>query len=346
MRPIRTLLAAAVLTGVGAGLADIALAQSGLVVPRVVTRPQPPVPTNSAGQTIDGWAIVRYTVLTDGSTSDIRVLDVLPPAVDPAPTIEAVRQWTFTPGTRDGEPIDWHNTESVVVFQPNAESVPPSDRFLEEFEAIGSLLDEESYGDALSQNEELLDRAETRVEIGLALAQQAIIHQALTDMQSALAAIRLATDPRIPSLPLDELLSGLYLRFLSEAQLGRRKEALDTFQRISFALGPGEENPFAGVADDLSREWETVETLPVAGRVDDKPWRINAARRTFTIASIDGEISGIDVECDRNATRLDFQQDAEWSLPDSWGNCELFIDGAPGTTFFYYEFLDPQADPG
>lgn len=340
------LLTCAAVIGFGAGLVDTASAQSGLVVPRLADRTQPPAPTNAAGEMIEGWAIVRYSVLSDGTTTNVRVVDILPPSVDPAPTVSAVEQWTFTPGTRNGEAIDWHNTESVVVFQPDAEALPSSDQFIEGIEAIGLLLEAESYEEALAENTVLLEQCGTLPEIGLALAQRALIHEALGDTHSALAAIRLATDPRIPSLPLDELLSGLQLRFLSEAQLGRRKEAIDTYQRIAFAWGSDDENPYEGVASELTREWETVEALPVAARIDDEPWRINAARRTFTLASIDGQIRGIDVECDRRATRLDYQADAEWSLPGSWGNCELFIDGTEGTTFFYYEFLDAQPDAG
>ena len=128
----------------------------------------------------------------------------------------------------------------------------------------------------------------------------------------------------------------------AEVELGRRQEALNTYRRIDYALDSDSRNPYAEIADLLAREWATVEALPVSGRVDDQPWRYTAERRSFTLADVVGRIDSIDVDCDLRRTTLAYQANAEWSLPASWGACELFVDGDPGTTFVYYEFLDPQ----
>ncbi|MDX1562850.1 MAG: hypothetical protein R3305_07970, partial [Gammaproteobacteria bacterium] len=200
----------------------------------------------------------------------------------------------------------------------------------------------EAYDAALSQSEQLLDRGTSRLELGLALAQQAVAYLGLRDGHAALTSLRRASDPRVPSLPASELLSVLQLRFQVETQLGRRRDALATYERITHALASDVTNPYKPIADQLVTELATVESLPIYGRVYDAPWRIAAERRTFTLADVDGRITGIDVECDLRTTRIEFQSDAEWSLPESWGSCELFIEADPGTSFVYFEFLDEQ----
>lgn len=346
MRSIGRLLAFGLIGGIGVSLIDTAGAQTGVVPPRVLTQPQPPLPTNASDVPIEGWAIVRYSVLEDGTTSGVRVVDIMPPMIDPGPTIEAVEQWTFDPGSRDGETVDWHNSEAVVVFDLADGSTSPSEQFIARYDAIGRLLEAESYEAALAETESLLDDSTSHAEVGLALAQQAIAYLGLADLHAALIRLRLASDPRIPTLPAAELLSALQLRFQIEVQLGRRSEALATYQRIAHALGAESANPYQAIAEQLAVEWETVDALPVQARVADEPWRIAAGRRTFTVAEADGTIRGIDIECDFRAARLEFQPNAEWSLPASWGACELFIDADPGTSFLYYGFLDRQEEPG
>ena len=95
------------------GVAQHAAAQDG--APRPTAQPAPPQPKNEAGQTIEGWAVVRYSVLANGKTDNVRVVDTVPPGIDTKATVDAVERWTFSPATADGKAVDWHNTESVVV---------------------------------------------------------------------------------------------------------------------------------------------------------------------------------------------------------------------------------------
>jgi hypothetical protein len=318
--------------------------QGTVTEPVPITRFQPATPTTDDGEPLDGWAVVRYRVLEDGTTSDVRVNDILPPGVDPEATVRAVSQWTFEPATEDGEPVAWYNNESVIVFGSADGDPLPLPAFNELYDAIRAALESGEYTDALAASRVLLDGARTHTELGLALAQQATLRFALMDPESALRLIRLATDIRVRSLPESELLGALQLRFQLEAQLGRNAEALDTYQRIAYALGPDLLNPLESVANRMATELESSDALAVQGRVDnDEPWRIGvASRRTFTFADVDGSITGIDAECNRGVVRIEYQPDTEWSLPPSLGDCELFVATEPGTSFRFIEFRDAQ----
>lgn len=344
MRAKKAALNAASILVFGSVLAGRADAQDSYVEPHLITRMEPSVAATSGPSA--GWSVVRYSVLADGRPTDIRVFDVVPRGTDRSPIVSAVQQWVFAPGRVNDEAVDWHNLESVVAFGAARQESDFSDAFLGRYESIGGLLEGESYEEALAENERLLTDSVSRSEVGLALAQQSLAHIGLGDWHSALRPLRLATDPRIPSLPAAELLSALQLRFQVEVELGRRSDALNTYRRIDYALDSEFANPYADIADLLAREWETVEPLPVIARVDEQPWRISAARRTFTVADVEGRIQGIRVECDRRVATLEYQPNAEWSLPESWGSCELFVDGDPGTTFVYYEFLSRQDPQG
>lgn len=337
MRAIDFALKAMLVSVGGIALAGLADAQDSVIEPRRVTPPE------SSTAAIDaptvGWAIVRYSVLDDGSLADVRIADIVPGGSDQGRVVSAVDEWGFMPGMINDDAVDWHNQESVVAIGGSDESAALSDGFVERYESIGNLLEAESYDEALAASRQLLNDSLSRSELGLALAQQSLAYIGFADWHSALGPLHLATDPRIPSLPEAELLSALQLRFQVEVELGRRQEALDTYRRIDYALDSESANAYEEVADLLASEWETVEALPVIARVDDRPWRISAARRTFAVADVVGRIQRIDVECDRRVATLEYQPNAEWTLPESWGSCELFIAGDPGTTFVFYELL-------
>ena len=54
---------------------------------------------------MSGLVIVEAVIDRDGKVRDVRVLKPLPFGVDQA-AADAVKQWKFSPGTRNGEPVD------------------------------------------------------------------------------------------------------------------------------------------------------------------------------------------------------------------------------------------------
>jgi hypothetical protein len=61
------------------------------------------------------------------------------------------------------------------------------------------------------------------------------------------------------------------------------------------------------------------------------------SRRTFAVGDVSGSLREVGIECDRRTATLPFQEDVEWSVPASWGNCTLAFNGRRGTTFTLFE---------
>ena len=178
--------------------AQVSLAQDGLIAPRAKTSPKPAQLTNARGVPVDGFVTVRYTVSADGLPSDVRAINFMPPTIDPNPTLEAVRTWTFFPGTSDGKAIDWFNNESIVSFRSQSGAGEDTAEFQQRYGAIAEMLSAENadFAAALKLNEELLGQYSTQLgDIGLAITQAAILNIGTGDLYNALDLIRLATDP-------------------------------------------------------------------------------------------------------------------------------------------------------
>lgn len=314
----------------------------GLVAPQPITSSQPPQPVNESGQRIDGWVTLRYSVLADGTTTNVRALNVMPPTIDAEPVLQAAAQWTFAPGTRDGAPIDWHNNETRVVFRSQGGGSPTADAFAEGYAAIGSLLEDGNHDAALAASDTLIAQNSARLsEIGLALVQQALIHVEREDYHSALPPLQMATDPRVPMLDGVQLFAALQLRMQVEQNLSHTYEAIQSYQRLAKGIGPNEPNQLQPQGDLLMQIWEEEPMLAVFGRIDNGSWRFDAGRPFFYIAGINGNISTIEADCETQRVALTFDPDADYQLPESFGACTLFVKGDEGTTFSLVEALPP-----
>lgn len=72
--------------------------------PRIITRVDPVFPPEAKAARISGIVIVQALIGKDGLVHEATALKRLPFGLDQA-ALDAVRQWTFTPALRDGEPV-------------------------------------------------------------------------------------------------------------------------------------------------------------------------------------------------------------------------------------------------
>jgi hypothetical protein len=142
-----------------------------------------------------------------------------------------------------------------------------------------------------------------------------------------------------------ELLPALQLRMRVEAELGRVAEAQVSHARLAKGLGPGvSDADFTKIGQDLATR-STEEFLPVTGRiVRGDSWRIDASRRFFFIPEVKtGTINTIVAECDTRRVELAFNSEDDYQLPESFGDCTIFVNGNLNTDFTYVEAL-PAAE--
>jgi hypothetical protein len=257
-----------------------------------------------------------------------------------------VAGWTFAPGTRDGQAIDWHNNETVVVFRSTASTEADPAGFLERYTAIEAMLAAEpvDYPAALAASQTLLNEYAVRLaDIGLAMVQSSVIQIGMGSLNAALGHLRMATDPRVPMLSGTELLPAMQIRMRLEGELGRVAEALASHARLAKGLGPNyNDAEFTEIGQRLAMRAQTEEFLQVTGRIVRDYWRIDASRRFFFIPKVDkGTVNTILAECDTRRVELEFNQESDYQLPAAFGACTIFVQGAPNTDFTFVEALPP-----
>jgi hypothetical protein len=107
--------------------------------------------------------------------------------------------------------------------------------------------------------------------------------------------------------------------------LARRTGRAETFT-VSHEVTAGRN----GLPYDAQRLFEV--------RVGDAPWTHPLTQRTFAFASVTGRIRSLALECGDERQSLDYEPDAEWTVPPAWSSCTLAVRAKKGTTFALLEF--------
>jgi hypothetical protein len=292
----------------------------------------------------EGWLKLRFSVLADGTTTDVRVVDAMPPGRDALNVLAAVPSWTFEPATAQGLPIDWHNNSAIVVFNREQTTHAGWPEFAETYEQAAELVSQARYEEAKSQNERLQDTlAVTLEEIAFAQMQLAAIEHALGNPHAALDAIRRATEPAVQQLADEELTLALEHRFSLEIELGLGADALATYRRRTGLERIPARNAMARAGAALEEFLEAPESnLTGVGRIGyTGAWEHSLTWPVFAVGAVDGAIASLDVECNRGKAVPPFDEDVQMTIPSGWGECVLIVNGQTDTTFVVYELKEP-----
>lgn len=328
-----------IIVGLAAAMLAPGAAISQTTAPEPLSQAQPEAPTNRFGMPIEGWAIVRYSVLPDGTTDDVRVIDRMPLTIPEKDMRNAVESWTFKPAMSGGKAVEWHHGEAVIRL--DAEQVPsePSQMFVRGYREVEGLIEMGELKDALQRNQRLLGMETSRLaEMGVGLVQAARINMAMDNMYEAYAAIERATDPRLMLLEQSELPVALQYRNTLELELGDYVGALATLARRE-EMGPV---PSTDVMESNVAKIKTAldgdAAIAIKGKIIDDTWTHDLSRRTIAIGDLEGSLKTIALNCDYGGAEFEFSIESEWGLPESWGACTVTVSGKKDSEFNLYEF--------
>ncbi len=77
------------------------------------TRAAPRYPIEMKRRGISGEAVISFVVMTDGRTDQVKAVRVSHDVFGGA-AVEAVKQWSFKPATKDGKPVNCRMTIPIV----------------------------------------------------------------------------------------------------------------------------------------------------------------------------------------------------------------------------------------
>lgn len=298
--------------------------------------------------TVNAWTYKPATV--DGSPVDyhnqefIFALRMNPNAPSPAggPGQRGGRgRGNQSQGDEDGAP----------AFDPAAMEpiqLALSETIKEAFTEINTLIQAGDYDKATREIRNRLRRnAITVFDYALLQTLNADNLMAQNDLYAALEALKLATltalNPRGEEyffLTEDILEIALRKKFIVSETLRQHELALATYKQLQENFDISNDEQLSELVNTSQAALDSPDPLPLLTKIVEDNWSFRPSRRIFTVSNVEGRLNDIELLCERRNLEVKYEENVDWTLPASLGECELNFKGRDGTTFVVYQFAE------
>lgn len=320
------------------------------IVPRILERTNPVYPGVALTQGKEGWVVLSFVVSPEGTVTEPMIEDSSGSEAFERAALRAVENWTYSPATQDGQPVEHAMTKSRITFQLEGNDDGVTPEAMRKFRRISSLIEERNFAEAEPLIAEMefgerstlyedawfwwikyvhlqtsgsTDAAEMRKSLRRAIGYE---EEYLSGTNYVAAAHNLFV---LDAKALD--VSGATWAFekLRDAKTARRADSYDETMQV---LTPVYEQLLQIVGGD-----NVLVTQARVGEYD--YWVHDLVRRSFSLADVVGRLDVLDIRCTRGTKRYNsIPADSVWTIPVSWGECGVYIRGEPGATFAFREY--------
>jgi tetratricopeptide (TPR) repeat protein len=313
----------------------------------------------------EGYVWLLYKVGTDGKTRDISLIQLVGSQRFADLTMEQVKGWTFQPATMDGKPVEesrflrqnWIGVQEGTrpsMFNPMGPDVRKEVK--DAYEGAAALLSQGRADDGRAMLTQAFERRELnffeRGVLALPLLKMAL------QRKDYLEARRIAIEGTLIPLWRVKPAIGAELwegRISADLMLGQMADVSDSFSKLKaiqgydpnlkqWVKGFDSNSPFAKLVQNALDKAAAAPQLVGQGRIprpeDGGIYWHTLSRRAFTFAGITGSLDSFVLNCIGGAIESRITATAQWHVPKSWGNCLLYVRGAPNTTFSVVETHD------
>lgn len=304
-----------------------------------VVRTPPDYPHRELVRGQQGWVELSYVVTEDGRVIDPVVEDSSGSRLFEKAALRTVEAWKYEPATVNGKPVQQCQTKVLISFAIEDNELQVSRGFYSDYRKIDKAL---LKGDA-GKAQELLDEMSeaggmTNAELAWYWSLRARHEGLAGDKPAQLEALRKATvsDGRWIT---EELYPGiLLLRAVRELETGDYVEAIGSYEKL---LETGSDLPeieaLGEMIQKVRRFADSDQMLAVPASIESENWRHRPLRRKFTLTQIQGTLDDLEIRCSWKRFVDKAREGVSWKIPESWGDCSIFVFGEPGSSFTLVE---------
>lgn len=321
-----------------------------------VDRPAPRFPGTEALKGSEGWVILSVVVDEDGGVIEPMIEDSSGNEGFEREALRAVRRWRYQPALLNGEPVEQAMTKIRMVFQLEDIQRPGASRsFVRSFREIQALIQD---GDLEEANERLLDlryskRKNLYEDAWFWWLRYSYLNASGTgDREEKAESLRRALGYQEDYLPADIFVAAAQSLYIMQIEDNDISGALTTFKRLRDSNQAKKSELFEQVLARLEPHYESVLHIVSGDGLLATPaevgrygyWVHDLLRRSFALGDVQGRLELVDIRCERATSRYPFlSEDNTWTVPDSWGDCGVYIKGEQGATFTFFE-MQPEPD--
>lgn len=307
----------------------------------IKSRKSPTYPKEAARHGREGWVRMSYVIDEEGNVVDPVVEDFGGDKAFRRKAIAAIKKWKFNPAIKDGEPTQ--SCQNMVQLDFVLSGPTGATRqFASTYREIHELVREDKAQEADEQMVAFRKRATgNRYENAYLWSLDSMIANALKDENRELDSLfkTLASskshDSRHATFD-EEYYQYIHQRlFILSANAGRYAEALD---QASTLAQMGLDNPrYLEIKDAITTIESRIASednifVPMLIQEEGNEFH-RLVRSKFAFADIEGSLDTVEVRCDSHREIFTVAEGNIWNIPESWGACQVLVEGDEGTKF-------------
>jgi TonB family protein len=312
------------------------------------TNPAYPMGALTTGK--EGWVMLSFVISPTGDVTEPMIEDSSGVEDFERAALRAVEKWKYKPATQDGEPVEQAMVKTRIYFQLESGETGASQRFVSKYRQIARLINERDFAAAepLIAELEFGGRTNLYEDAWFWWAKYVYLSGAgSSDTAEMERCLQRALGYEEEYLTPEQFIAAAERLVMMQARALDFSAAIATFERLRDAKtarrAEGYERSVANLQPAYDRMLEIVDgeqLLVVNGRIGEYDyWVHDLLRRSFSVADIVGRLDVLDIRCERGTRRYSsVPADTVWTVPESWGDCGVYLKGEPGATFAFHEY--------
>lgn len=158
----------------------------------------------------------------------------------------------------------------------------------------------------------------------------------------------LATAPGTGVLPVNSAIELWEIRIKADLLLGEISDALTALDGLKSVKGFDPSSPIVRVVSDTLAKFNALPKSSLLAAIPAAEVGIywhDLSRRTFSFQPVEG-LDQFTLACQQSVLKSKITASAQWTVPNSWSGCMIFVQGQPGTQFSIIEASDNPAPQG
>lgn len=325
-------------------------ATSTLTTAKALKRKNPRYPTTAAYGWKEGWVQASFCIRVDGTVADPVIQESSGIEEFEREVLRVIPNWQYAPAMRDGVPVEQCEVAVRMMFsmERGGGTLGARPTFVREWKALLPKIEAGDL-DGAAAGLDLLEPQNNYENARIAMA-RARIAENRGDREAQLRAVRDAL--RFPEHIEKKLSSQMRrLRFALEVNTHEYAAALASFKELEEHDAKVLSDAERQAGDQLRTSIASAKPLSTPGKLERRChkdngsplWTVGMLRREFSFGETTGSLERFELRCEGKRFSSPFSLESAWKIPESWGDCTLFVFGDEGATLKLVEYAGAPA---
>jgi len=306
--------------------------------------PKYPIDAARIGQ--EGWVRLSFVIKKDGSVDLPIIKDSSGIKSFEKAAKRAVKSWKFDPATRGGKTIEQCQNSVQLDFKMGGNTKKSATRgFVKKYRQVHQFLTDKKLAEAKLALDKLATRTRHNFyEDRFFFSLKARYYQTIGDKRQELITLNKIVPEGKDYLPEETYVYSIVRAFQLAMLNNELSSSLYFYDKLKqFDANNEKVTALAPYIEKIDELIDSSEHIFVTAQINERNhWNHYLARKSFTIANIEGKLDSVDIRCDNHFSTYALDSEKEWNIPANWGKCQLFVKGEQGVKFNLIELASKQ----